>query len=65
MRPLPAASITIGVDRFAQGILHVCQHVLIQIAQEREEKILLDGDGLVFNLTMSTVSVAYIFLRLG
>ena len=61
MRPLPAASITIGVDRFAQGILHVCQHVLIQVAQEREvENPLSMGMAYVFNLTISTVSVTHI-----
>jgi hypothetical protein len=53
------------MDLFAKGILHVCQHLLIHVAQEHEEKIPLDGDSVVFTLTKSTVPVTHVFLQSG
>jgi len=34
----PPTTSQCAVDVLAQGILHVCEHVLIQVAQEREQK---------------------------
>ena len=54
-RYLPAAVITTTVNLLVQEILQVCEHILIEVAQEREQKISLNGNSLVFIVTMSAI----------